>query len=111
MEPGAVVGNLQVSILADLVDDIQVEAFDAQGFQIVQPGDNAPQVTHTVTVGILEALGVDLIKHGGLPPALFALIQQQLCHKNHSLQLPYFPSLGYCFLPVAPTGFCRFRGP
>ena len=49
-----------------------------QLLQVVQPGQDARQVTDAVPVGILKALGIDLVDDGFLPPVLLAEID----HKN-----------------------------
>ena len=51
------------------------DAVDAQLLQIVQPGDDAPQIAGTAAGGILKALGVNLIEHRRLPPAPAGFVQ------------------------------------
>ena len=53
---------------------------DAQGLEVIQTGNDAPDVTGAVTVGILETLGVDLVENRGFPPAMLALIQNDVAH-------------------------------
>ena len=43
-----------------------------------------PPVGHAVAVGILETLGVDLVENRGFPPAMLALIQNDMTHNVSS---------------------------
>ena len=65
----------------------QPDGVNTQFLQIVQTADDTPQVTYTVTVRILKALGIQLIKHCLLPPAALALIQH--IHNYPHFLLPH----------------------
>ena len=80
---GPVVGDvIAVVHLGGGTDGRHPDAVDAQIFQIIQPGNDAPQVTDAVAVGVLEALGVDLVENSGFPPAPLAFIKHDSCHNK-----------------------------
>ena len=51
------------------------DAVDAQFLQIVQPGEDALQISDAAAGGVLKALGVNLIKYRRLPPAPAGFVQ------------------------------------
>jgi hypothetical protein len=72
-------GGVDVLVVADVVavvvlrtrvDGGEPDDVDAQRLQVVEPVDDASQVTDSVTVGVLEAARVDLVDHRGLEPLL-----------------------------------------
>ena len=74
-----VVGNIITAVrTGGGVQGRKPDAVDAQGFQIVQLFQNAPQVTHAIAVPVLEAPGPDLIKNLVLIPACPFHIQTSL---------------------------------
>ena len=66
---GAVVGNVVAVVhLRRSKDGVQPNDVDAQVGQVVQLAADAIEVAHAVAVGVAEALGIDLVDNGGLPP-------------------------------------------
>src|SRR5260221_13012079 len=51
-----------------VVDRQQPDAVDPEPLQVVEPGDQAPQVAGAVTVGVVEAADEDLIEDRVLVP-------------------------------------------
>ena len=73
---GAVVGNIIAVVhLRGRAHRRHPDAVDAQFLQIVQPGNDSLQISHAAAGGILEALGINLIKYRRLPPAPAGLVQ------------------------------------
>ena len=78
---GPVVGNVVAIVhLRGLADRRHPDAVNAQILQIVQTGDDAPEVANAVAVGIQKALGVDLVENSGFPPAVSGFIKHDSCH-------------------------------
>lgn len=66
---GAVVADVvAVIVVGGLVDRAQPEEIDAQRLQVVQLGEDAPEVADAVSVAVIEALGVDLVSNCFFPP-------------------------------------------
>ena len=79
---GAEIGNVVAVVhLGGGADGAQPDRVDTQRFQIIQPGQDAPQISHAAAGGILEALGVKLIEHGGFPPAAFGFVKNYVRHR------------------------------
>src|SRR5260221_2155642 len=55
-----------------VVDRQQPDAVDPEPLQVVEPGDQAPQVAGAVTVGVVEAADEDLIEDRVLVPPRIA---------------------------------------
>ena len=51
-----------------IIHRAQPDRADAQPFQMIQPGDDAGDISDPVAVGILKAARVDLVKYPFLPP-------------------------------------------
>ena len=51
-----------------LIDGGEPDDVHAQVFQIVQLGQHTPQIADAVSVGVTEALGIDLIGNLAVPP-------------------------------------------
>ena len=74
---GAIVGNVITVIhLRGCAHRTQPDRVNAQLLQIVQSADDAAKVADTITIGILKAFGIQLIKNCRFPPASFFLVQQ-----------------------------------
>ena len=72
---GAIIGNIiSVIHLRRQTDRRQPDTVDAQLLQIVQPGNDTLQISHTVSGGILKTLRVDLVEYRVFPPAFFPFV-------------------------------------
>ncbi len=77
---GSVLG-IDVAVVGDVVAEVDLgggvhggepDGVDAEVLQVVEPLGDAVEVADAVTVGVLEAAGVDLVDDGVLPPGVAA---------------------------------------
>ncbi|MNI44978.1 hypothetical protein D3C73_993780 [compost metagenome] len=58
---------ITVVIIRRFIDRRQPDNIDAELLQIIQPGDDPPQIPDAVPVAVLEAAWIDLVDYGFFP--------------------------------------------